>query len=609
VDLLLLQRLTAELDEHLRGARIEQVWALPKNDVVLALRRRSAPRLWFSAEPDQPHLYLRDVPHATPERPPGFAMAARNLLNGRRIATIRCLHGDRIVEICCAGDDAIRVVFELIPRRATAMVVDGADEVRAVWQPRRGRPGLGDTYSPPGRDTRPPLVEVEDSTWDDLHASPDTGTLVRGLLRSIAGMSPLVAREIAWRHGEGMAFPEAAAMEMERAVEEPPAPRIYAPCPLNELSRVPAARRFVLSPYPLHHLEERPEAHVECFDTVREAAAVFYPLRACLQALQGARDALLSALEIGVARTRRTLDAVSEDAENVGDPDKHRHWADLLLSYPNAERDGAVARVPDPYAEDRDAVLRIPVDPARSLVDNAESYYNRARRAERSAERTATRRARLQKRLAALEALQSQADEAARLGDCVHIARAARAHGVSVRTERWQQPECTRPGHGQAEREAPSTPSGPARRRAREEARRTRATAGVDRYTSSDGHEILVGRSAQGNERLTHKLAAAHDFWLHAEGPGSHVVIRNPHRDDAPGDDALREAAALAAYFSRARDATKVNVRWTQVRHVKKPRGAAAGQVVLRRSQSYLAEPLSPAALFAADREEEDRAP
>jgi predicted ribosome quality control (RQC) complex YloA/Tae2 family protein len=87
------------------------------------------------------------------------------------------------------------------------------------------------------------------------------------------------------------------------------------------------------------------------------------------------------------------------------------------------------------------------------------------------------------------------------------------------------------------------------------------------------------------------------------------VVIRNPHRDDAPGDDALREAAALAAYFSRARDATKVNVRWTQVRHVKKPRGAAAGQVVLRRSQSYLAEPLSPAALFAADREEEDRAP
>ena len=78
------------------------------------------------------------------------------------------------------------------------------------------------------------------------------------------------------------------------------------------------------------------------------------------------------------------------------------------------------------------------------------------------------------------------------------------------------------------------------------------------------------------------------DFWLHAEGPGSHVLIRNPQRADLPGEDALREAASLAAQFSRARGATKVNVRWTQVRFVKKPRGAPPGQVILRRSQTVL---------------------
>ena len=75
-----------------------------------------------------------------------------------------------------------------------------------------------------------------------------------------------------------------------------------------------------------------------------------------------------------------------------------------------------------------------------------------------------------------------------------------------------------------------------------------------------------MGRNAAANERITRQLAAPHDFWLHAEGPGSHVLLRNPRRVDSPGEDALREAAALAAYFSQARGATKVNVHWTQVR-------------------------------------------
>jgi predicted ribosome quality control (RQC) complex YloA/Tae2 family protein len=68
-----------------------------------------------------------------------------------------------------------------------------------------------------------------------------------------------------------------------------------------------------------------------------------------------------------------------------------------------------------------------------------------------------------------------------------------------------------------------------------------------------------------------------------------------------PSADALRQAAALAAYFSRARGATKVNVRWTQARHVKKPRGAPTGQVILRQSHTVLAEPVSPEELFSGN--------
>ena len=47
------------------------------------------------------------------------------------------------------------------------------------------------------------------------------------------------------------------------------------------------------------------------------------------------------------------------------------------------------------------------------------------------------------------------------------------------------------------------------------------------RFTTHDGLEVLVGRSARQNEVVTFQLAAGGDLWFHARGlPGSHVVLR-----------------------------------------------------------------------------------
>jgi len=608
VDLVVVKRLAGELDERLRDQRIEQVWAVPKNDVILAVERRSAPRLWFSGEPEQPHLYLREGPHPTPQRPPGFAMAARNALVGRRIQDVRALPGERIIALRCAGDAAPQVIFELIPRRATAAILDGDGVIRALWLPRRGRPPLGEPYAPPAADTRPPLETVEPATWQDLAALPDDDALVRGLLRAVAGMSPLIAREVARRWSGGEDLPQATALEMLRSREEPTAARIYAPAPLDELNSLPAARRFVLAPYPLTHLEGPEGLCAQEFPSLIDAASSFYPLRATLAGLQAARLELTSGLDLGIARLQRTLDAVADDADAAGDAELHRRWADLLLAYPGAPRNGAVVTVPDPYAGDAGPTeARIPIDPALSRVDNAQALYRRARRAERSAERTALRRKRLGARIEALTTLRDEAAAARTLGDCVHLARAAHARGVTIDADRWRRPECATHEPAMATEAADADPT-PSPSATRHDARRSERTgvAGVATYTASDGSEILVGRSARGNEKLTHKMAAPHDFWLHAEGPGSHVVIRNPERAERPSDDALREAAALAAWFSRARGATKVNVRWTEARHVKKPRGAPTGQVVLRQSRTVLAEPVAPAELLGGDVEADD---
>jgi predicted ribosome quality control (RQC) complex YloA/Tae2 family protein len=423
-------------------------------------------------------------------------------------------------------------------------------------------------------------------------------------------MSPLLAREIAWRHGAGMPLEDATRREQQRVAEEATAARMYTPRELGaltSLTSLPAARDFLLSPFRLHHLEARvgrDAPRVETFATLTDAAAAFYPLRASLAALQTARGALRAALDIGVAKVQRTLDAVADDAESAGDAGQHRQWADLLLAYPQAERRGAVVRLPNPYADDGDAgrQAEIPINPAISLVDNAQAYYGRARRAERSARRTAARSRELRARIVELQRLLVELGEVGEAGDCTRLARAARSHGVAVATDKWVPPEAARttpPAETDEEHGWMGETGRPRRSR-----RAAKQVAGVNVYSSSDGFEILVGRNAKANERLTHKLAAPHDFWLHAEGPGSHVVIRNPERAEQPSADALREAASLAAHFSFARGATKVNVRWTQARHVKKPRGGPTGQVVLRQSKTVLAEPVPPEQLFATPSED-----
>jgi predicted ribosome quality control (RQC) complex YloA/Tae2 family protein len=102
-----------------------------------------------------------------------------------------------------------------------------------------------------------------------------------------------------------------------------------------------------------------------------------------------------------------------------------------------------------------------------------------------------------------------------------------------------------------------------------------------------DGFEILVGKGDAENDRLTFGLAAPLDAWLHVAGPaGSHVVVRNPGRlplDEIPRS-VVERAAELAAWHSKARGARgKVEVHVCRVADVRKPRGSAPGQVLLKR--------------------------
>ncbi|MEZ4220034.1 MAG: NFACT RNA binding domain-containing protein [Polyangiaceae bacterium] len=112
-----------------------------------------------------------------------------------------------------------------------------------------------------------------------------------------------------------------------------------------------------------------------------------------------------------------------------------------------------------------------------------------------------------------------------------------------------------------------------------------------------EGFEILVGRGDEENDELTFRVARPYDLWLHVGGgtPGSHVVVRNPDRGEVP-KAVVEQAAALAAWFSKARNASRVDVHVCRASDVSKPRGAKRGLVQLKRYKRVRVAPAPPPA-------------
>ena len=111
-------------------------------------------------------------------------------------------------------------------------------------------------------------------------------------------------------------------------------------------------------------------------------------------------------------------------------------------------------------------------------------------------------------------------------------------------------------------------------------------------FTIADGWRVLVGRNNKENDLLTHRTAALDDLWFHAKSiRGSHVVLRREGKKRDVSFQALNEAAAIAAWFSKAKHSSKVPVDYVEVRHLRKPRGALPGLVTYKNEKSLFVEP------------------
>lgn len=114
------------------------------------------------------------------------------------------------------------------------------------------------------------------------------------------------------------------------------------------------------------------------------------------------------------------------------------------------------------------------------------------------------------------------------------------------------------------------------------------------KYDLPGGYEVLAGKTDADNDVLSLQLAAAGDLWFHVRGlPGSHVILRHPE-GEKPDANAIRQAASIAAWHSKARNAGNVPVCYTESRHIGKPRGAKPGSVTVKREKTVRVRPALP---------------
>ena len=291
------------------------------------------------------------------------------------------------------------------------------------------------------------------------------------------------------------------------------------------------------------------------------------------RALAEARRRLREPLRAGIARARRTLEKLAEEAARVPAAEADRRAADLLKQELSTLRRGAREAVLTEWTAEGPREVRVALDPALGPKENMERYYRHARRIAESATRVAARTDEVRAREAALRAL-AAAVEQAPVADLPRLEREARRLGAGPHP----------PPPPRRRREEPPPPH-----------RSFRSLAGVP---------IWVGRGAEENDVLTVRLARGNDLWMHARGrAGAHVVVRLD-RGRAPDQETFLDAAHLAAHFSDARGEGQVEVASTRAKHVRKPRGAAPGSVTYSQEKVVLLR-LEPARLERLLAEEE----
>lgn len=585
-----------EIRDAMEGARVDAVYQPGKLDIVIVARRsgRGVPVV-ACAEASTARVHVSFAERENPFAPPAFCMLLRKHLVGARITRVAQQGLDRVLEIGFKGpyddDPPKTLVIEVMGRHSNIILVDGTsglvlDSIKhigpALSRVRTVRPGVSYAAAP-SQDKLDPLLVSENEFREALARAADDApglSCEEFLGRAFAGIGRDTAMVIASRAGlrdlQGLREPRGQGGPPRLVDLDPGAvgrlweafscamacvrERRFSPCAGVDRETGEVTWISVIDP------PEQTVAETRGFPSIGALLDYAYAPREKAVTLAIASSEISRVVGTAIERLRRKLDAQQEEIAEGEKADELRRLGELIsANAPMIRRGQAVAQVVDYFDPDLRKV-EVELDPRLSPHENAQEYFRRYSRAKRRLAAATEQAEGTRAELAYLEQVATTVEQAESLEAIEEIRRELADQGYLARPRR------ERPGGKKGAR-----PSGPL-------------------SFAVDGHEVLVGRNNTENDLLTLKMARPDDIWLHARGvPGAHVIIRTGTKG-AQGvlDDALLRAAEIAAYYSKARSASKAAVDYTLRRHVRKPRGARPGMVIYDHEKTIMAAPRAP---------------
>ena len=562
LDALCLTAVAAEIRAAVQGGKIDKIYQPTRDEVVLYIRGPAGNvRLLLSANPGHPRAHLTERNRENPEQPPMFCMLLRKHLQGARILELNQLPLERILDFNLETLDELgdrverRLVLEAMGRSANLLLLDGEGRIVDCTRRVDGDIARGQRQLLPGLFYRqPPTVDklnpftLEPEELRLVLANPLGKAWDKLLLDSFTGLSPLVARELAFRAGDDSEKLAAELEKLGKSVEE----NHFTP---YLLVREGKPVDFTFLPV-LQYGPETESIPRESFSALLDD---FFSDRESAERVRQRGQDLVKSVTSARDRTARKLGNQARELEATKNRERLRELGDILTSNLHLMEKGmSTFRTMDFY-DPEGGEVDIPLDPLLTPQQNAAKYYKEYNKAKTAEEMLTIQIEKGEKELEYLNSV---------------LENIALAEGEKDLQEIRQ--ELTETGY---------------LRRPKTAAKRAKKVSGKPmEFRSSSGLRISVGKNNSQNDLLTTKLAYKSDIWLHTQKiHGSHVILwLEGGEADARS---LTEAAQLAAYFSQARDGSKVPVDYTPVKYVKKPAGARPGMVVYTTYQTAYVDP------------------
>lgn len=538
-----------ELDSRFTGGKIDKIYQPQDDTLVLNLRSKTdRGSLLLSASANNPCAYITEKKFKNPQTPPAFCMLLRKHLESATITAIEQVEMDRIIKIKVDGFNELfdrvekTLVIEMMGRYSNIILLDENNTIldalkrinRSMSRVREVLPG--GSYTLEGIvDRTNPLKETKEVFMARLHESEGT-SLKNFFIRSYLGVSPLIAREIAYRAGGSDKDPVKLfssedlygafhSLFSEIAASE------FRPQSISDAGHIIAFSAVNLTHYP--------EESKTFYDGPSALLDHTFSARVLEDRVRQKSQNLNKQIKNHLERALHKQEKMEFELRDAKDRQKYKVYGDLISSNAWKIQRGAGEVTLENFYDDMNP-LTIPLDETKDGIQNAARYYKKYTKLKHAEKLLAGRIEKNRNTIRYLDAMLYNLDDAESIDEVDAIQEEFREDFLKKKYK----------GH-------------------RENKKKKKKEPEYLTFTSSDGFSMYVGRNNRQNQELTLKFARKDDLWFHVKnGPGSHVIVKTEGED--VGEATIYEGAALAAYYSRARQSAHVDVDYTKRQFIRR---------------------------------------